>query len=496
MQTCLNKYFPVQKTLKTIPVALVVALSACGGGSDNDGNPNADQLSINLDTSRLGASGGFIDINADGFADAIIGAPEATSSVNKTGAAVLFLGSEDGLSNTIDAAMAGEGNGDFFGFSYANVGDVNDDDKDDFVIGAINAEGDAGISGAAYVYKGGEFPPEMLLKLNGQESFDKFGYAIAGGDVNDDGVNDILVSSPYTFTEDFQSGSVNIYFGGKEIDNKPDVIIKGDKVNASVGIAIATGDVNGDGVDDIIMDGHAKVFIYYGGKTLKENIAADPTPNVKIRSDGGAHGGSGFGYTLAYVGDVNNDEIGDFAIGNPRRSNPSTYDNRGSFYIFKGGKNLPKEYFEDDAEQRIVKIIGGQADDHFASAITLTKDVNGGGKKDLLIGADWADSGTEEDERITGNVYLFHTEELVVADPLVELNVGDAAKNYPIKQNSAEYGKFVAADNDSMLSGASGSEKHNGGVMLKNINSGSDEKVYNLNDAAPVADGHEDHSHH
>ena len=475
---------------------LSITLVACGGGTENDGNPNANKQSINLDTSRLGSSGGFIDINSDGFSDAIIGAPEAVSSVNKTGAAVVFLGSEDGLSSTVSSAMAGESNGDFFGFSFANVGDVNEDGKDDFAIGAINAEGDAGISGAAYVYKGGAVPPEMLLKLNGEEAFDKFGYAIAGGDVNGDGINDILVSSPYTFTEDYQSGSVNVYFGGKDIDSKADIIIKGDKVNASIGLAIATGDVNGDDIDDIILDGHSKVFVYYGGADLKANIEKDPTPNVKIRSDSGRHGGSGFGWAIAYAGDINGDGFGDIAIGNPRRSIPSTSDNRGSFYIFKGGDNLPAEYFEDAADQRLVKIVGGQVNDHFANSIAVIDDVNGGGVQDFLIGADWADSGSEEDERITGNVYLFHGEDLTPADPSVSLDIGAAIKNYPIKKNSAEFGKFVAADKGSLLSGISGAEKHNGGIMLKNINSGSDEKVFNLNITTPVAEGHEDHSHH
>jgi len=478
-------------SLSILMASLVVA---CNSDSEDDGNPEAKSSVINLTTSRTGTSGDIIDVNGDGKLDLIVGAPEAKPTSSKSGAALIYLDYQNNPANDISTYLSGEGEGDYYGFSFANLGDVNGDDVADFAVGAINAEGQAGISGAAYVYQGGENPPKLLTKLNGENAFDKFGFALAGGDVNGDGVNDVIVTAPYTFHEEFQAGAVYVYFGGTGLNDTPDVIIQGDKVNASVGMAVATGDVNGDGVADIIMDGHAKVYIYYGGTDLKTRIEADPTPNVNIRSDSGRHGGSGFGYSLAYAGDMDGDGFGDIVVGNPRRSAPSIYDNAGSLYVFKGGDDLPAEYFEDNADYRLVKVVGASVDDKFASSIKVVPDVDGNGKADIIVGAKWADGGSDGEALITGNVYLFHGEDMMVEDSSVELTVANAAMAFPQEVHSAEYGAFVASDDHSVFAGAPGANKHDGGVELKDLHSGSDVKIAeNTHAPGGEADPHAGH---
>ncbi len=459
----------------SVSILLSSLIVACNSDSSNeDGNPLAKSSVINLTTSRTGTSGDIIDINADGKMDLIVGAPEAKPSSEKSGAALIYLDYANNPAATINSYLPGENAGDYYGFSFANLGDVNGDTIDDFAIGAINAEGQASISGAVYVYQGGKNPPNLLAKLKGENSFDKFGFAISGGDVNGDGINDAIVTAPYTFHEEFQAGAVYVFFGGATLSDQPDVIIQGDKINASVGKAVDTGDVNGDGIADIIMDGHAKVFIYYGGTNLKTKIETDPTPDVKIRSDGGAHGGSGFGYTIAFAGDMNGDGFGDIIVGNPRRSAPTVYDNTGSFYIFKGGDDLPSEYFEDNIDYRLVKVVGATANDKFASSIKVLPDVDGNGTHDILVGAKWADGGADGKSLITGNVYLFHGEDLLVEDATKELTVAEAVKAFPQNISSAEYGAFVASDEHSVFAGSPGSNKHDGGVALNDLHGGSD----------------------
>ena len=479
-----------------VTILLTTLVAACNSDStdEDDGNPQAKTAVINLTTSRVGASGDIVDLNNDGKMDLIVGAPEAKPSSEKTGAALIYLDYKNNPATTVDSYLTGESDGDYYGFSYADIGDVNGDDINDYALGAINAEGDAVISGAAYVYEGGAYPPRLLAKLNGENAFDKFGFAITGGDVNGDGISDAIVTAPYTFHDEFQAGAVYVYFGGSDFSDKPDVVIQGDKINASVGKAVATGDVNGDGIADILMDGHAKVFIYYGGADLKTRIENDMTPDVKIRSDGCCHGGSGFGYTIAYPGDVDGDGFGDIVIGNPRRSAATVYDNAGSFYIFKGGDDLPSEFFESVVERRIVKIASSVANDRFAESVKVLPDVDGNGTVDFLIGAKWADNG---ESLITGNVYLFHGEDLRVDDPSVELTVSAANKAFPQNKSSAEYGSFVASDAQSVFVGSPGSNKHDGSVELKDLlNGGSDVIVAQHDHSEHSDDEHAAHGHH
>ncbi|MDH5232500.1 MAG: integrin alpha [Gammaproteobacteria bacterium] len=450
----------------------VFLLVGCGAGSKDDGNPNAGSGVINFKTSRIGSAGGFVDVNNDGNQDLIIGAPEAQGGEHKTGVATVMLAEGDTIRQHIYTTLSGEKKGDFFGYTIANLGDVNGDDKEDFAIGAINAEGEAGISGAVYVYQGSEHGPVLISKLKGEEAFSKFGFSIAGGDLNNDGINDVVVSAPYTFSQEFQAGAVYIYFGGHHLSHEADVVIKGDKVNASVGFALATGDVNGDNIDDLIMDGHSKVFIYYGGADIKTRIAENMTPNVNIRSDAGAHGGSGFGWSLAYAGDVDGDGFGDIAVGNPRRSSPSVYDSAGSFYIFRGGDNLPAEFFEDDATHRLVKIVGSSNDDHLGSAIVNIGDVNDDQKPDFLVGANWANAGADGKATIAGVVYLFHSDKLNVADASHDQSVLLATHAYSLEQSSAEFGTTIAAKGETLFSGAPGAHKHDGGFAVVSIHDG------------------------
>ena len=482
--------------IKKLILGLVLPslLVACFDKASDDGNPNQKAGVVNMETSRLGMSGGFFDVNGDGKIDLITGAPHAKKNA-KSGAALIYLDYKNNQAVNVDAFIPGEAGGDFFGFTFSDVGDVNGDNTTDFAIGAINAEGEAGLSGAVYVYEGGVFPPKLITKLNGENAFDKFGYAITGADVNGDGESDVIVTAPHTFHEEFQAGAVYVYFGGTSFDKTPDVIIKGDKVQAGVGMAVAAGDVNGDDIADIIMDAHSKVFIYYGGTDFKTRIATDATPNVKIRSDSGAHGGSGFGYTLAYAGDINGDGFGDIAIGNKRRSSPSMYDNSGTLYVFKGGDDLPSEYFEDNLDYRIVKVVGAGFNEQLAQSITPVGDVDGGGRPDLVVGARWANSGTDGDDLITGSVYLFYGEDLNVADASVDQSVDLAHLNFSQKTGSAELGSFVAVNGHDLVSGMPGSNKHDGGLLMTALHEGSEVTVSGDVQNKVVTDSQIEHNH-
>ncbi|MBI5185219.1 MAG: FG-GAP repeat protein [Nitrospinae bacterium] len=409
---------------------------------------------MDLTGSRLGSSGCFVDVNGDGLEDLVAGATGGNGSKVKKGAALVYLRkSAKRLSSEYSLLAAGEKNGDSFGSAAANVGDVNGDGEDDFAVAAVNAAGEASLSGAVYVYQGGQNPPVLLAKLGGKMPLDKFGFSLAGGDINGDGTNDVIVGAPYAASGYFQSGAVYVYYGGKAISTSPSAVIGGPSVNANIGKTVASGDINGDGHDDIFINAGAKVLVYYGAKKFKAKIENDDSPDVTIRSDTGGKSGSGFGTSIACLGDVNGDGIDDVAIGNPNRSTPATYDNKGSVYIFKGSAGLPSEFFEDDSNYRLSKILGDSVGDRFGSSIALAGDIDGKGTPDILVGARWASGGTESSTLLSGKVYLFHGE-ILLEDPSAVLTPSRARKGYSITTASGEYGNVLCCSEDVFFTGA------------------------------------------
>ncbi len=300
------------------------------------------------------------------------------------------------------------------------------------------------------------------------EPADKFGWSVAGGDVNGDGKNDIIVSALFASEDYLDSGGVYVYYGGKKISARPDVTFSGDDFGAGIGYCVAAGDINGDGIADLFFDRGHEVQIYYGSKKFAARMAKNKEPDVIIHgrapTDSG-HTGSGFGRAIAYLGDFDGDGLGDFAIGQPRTSVPSPRDGLGSVYIFKGSKKLPSEIYESETDYRISKIAGASVGDFFGQSFSVVGDVNGRGTPDLLVGARWAnDKGT----LLTGKVYLFYGEDLIKSPTTVH-TPSRAKKIYSIKTQSGEYGRVLAVSSvaDSQVlffTGAPFLDNHTGGA--------------------------------
>jgi hypothetical protein len=140
------------------------------------------------------SAAGAGDINGDGYADVVIGAPDVNGS---QGAAYVYLGSASGLSSSPSITLAGPGgtNGDF-GNSVASAGDVNGDGYADVVVGADEVNN---VDGAAYVFLGGQaglstIPVVTLAGPQGAQA--TFGGPVAGvGDVDGDGYADLVIGA-------------------------------------------------------------------------------------------------------------------------------------------------------------------------------------------------------------------------------------------------------------------------------------------------------------
>jgi hypothetical protein len=213
------------------------------------------------------------DVNGDGYADAIVGA-YGYSSQGDRGRVYVYHGSGAGLKATPALTLTGENNGDWFGASVASVGDVNGDGYADAIIGAYGYPS-GGIQGRVYVYHGSDvgLVATPALTLTGENDGDRFGYSVANaGDVNGDGYADAIVGS-VGYASGRRQGRVYVYHGsGAGLVATPALDFAGENNDDLFGWSVASaGDVNGDGYADAIVgapfypndSGQGRAYVYH-----------------------------------------------------------------------------------------------------------------------------------------------------------------------------------------------------------------------------------------
>lgn len=338
------------------------------------------------------------DVDGDGFADLLVGAPFSASL--KGEAWVYFSDGGDVFSGASSGGLRGAHEGMEFGGTLSAAGDVNGDGFDDVIVGEWGGP-------YAYLYMGassGRLSPPAVLSLDMNVSSTASTVSSAG-DVNGDGFSDVMVS--------FQSGSslgrqaVSLYFGGAgpTFDTAPDVEFVAPMEDSSFGSAIsAAGDVNGDGFGDVIVGSHGldRAYIYVGGPD-----GLDPTPFLTLEGKGRTN----FGLAVASAGDMNGDGFADVAVGtSDYNSDP------GTVYVYMGSAGTTVDGSADVAFYRPAQGSG------FGPVLGSSGDVNGDGFSDLTVAAPQDDA-----------VYLFFgksasenpdPEDGAVMQPLVDLTFG------------------------------------------------------------------------
>jgi hypothetical protein len=267
------------------------------------------------------------DVNGDGYADLVVGAPYAAPGGRfQAGTASVFLGSASGVSATPARVLEGAAERDEFGSSVASAGDVNGDGYADLVVGAPEADpGGRGNAGTASVFLGsasgvGATPARVL---EGAAETDYFGSSVASaGDVNGDGYADLVVGAPGASPGGrMRAGTASVYLGSASgVVARPARVLEGADAEDLFGASVASaGDVNGDGFADLLVGatgadpggrmwaGTASVFL-----GSASGVAAMPARVLE-----GAAAGDQFGRSVASAGDGNGDGYADLVVGAP-----------------------------------------------------------------------------------------------------------------------------------------------------------------------------------
>jgi hypothetical protein len=388
------------------------------------------------DNDRTGSAVALSDINGDGRADYVIGAPGFDyPGRSDCGIAYVIL-SSDTLGSTIDLSsvrtdlirIIGPATGAQLGSEMA-TGAVDQNIYQDLVCGMPNATANGKFSaGMVAVILGSSsltdtidtaLPTQGVSIIEGENVFDKLGSSISIGDIDGDGFGDIVAGAPLASAPaGFAAGRVYLIYGDASLPAQVDLaapttpvmVIFGEKANGTFGTACAAADIYGDSNADIIAgapeatvldrSSAGAVYLISGSAGLPDTVDLSLTPAGVKRIYGDVAGdltGSAFA-----CGQATGDTTLDFIFSAPAHSLPGR-NLCGTVYLIPGGSVLPDTIDLRRAPDYVVDMHAPVAGDAMGNALTLG-DLNADGMDDLVIGApDATAAGRTE----AGKVFLF-----------------------------------------------------------------------------------------
>ena len=401
------------------PVTVSVEIRGELGDIDLSGLSVADGFIIQGDAAgdRAGASvSGAGDVNGDGFADLIVGAPFGDDGGTNAGEAYVVFGKAS-TPRVVDLTNLAPGDGfiiqggapgDRAGVSVSGAGDVNGDGYADLIVGAnFGADGGLG-AGEAYVVFGKASGPGVVDLTNlaagdgfiiqGDEANDRAGVSVSGaGDVNGDGYADLIVGARYGDDGGNNAGEAYVVFG------------KEDNFGSDVRITLEDDTTVVRRVIDLTNLGAGDGFIIQGDA-----------------------GGDQAGRSVSGAGDVNGDGFADLIVGASQADVPTSGDDKvdaGEAYVVFG--KASGFGIADSTGRRVVEleslvpddgfiIQGDAAGDQTGRSVSGAGDVNGDGFADLIFGAIYGDDDSDN----VGEAYVVFGKATDPSDPFGEVVSG------------------------------------------------------------------------
>jgi hypothetical protein len=269
---------------------------------------------------------GTADLDGDGVSDFAVGTPYGSGGQVGAGNAAIRSGADGSLIYQISGAQPG----DYLGWAMTGIGDINGDGMGDLLIGSPSAS-PAGRPNAGTVVLVSGGTGEVLYELGGTEPAGFFGQVVASvGDIDGDGVPDFAVGAPEASPHGLnEAGSVLVFSGAAgKLLFRLDGTGRYDQFGAAVA---GGGDIDGDGVPDLVVGAPEGSP---GGRVSAGSVFAfsGATGQLLFRVDGESRG-INFGRSVAIVGDLNGDGKAEIAVGAPYAS-PQGRDGAGSVFIF------------------------------------------------------------------------------------------------------------------------------------------------------------------
>ena len=384
------------------------------------------------------------DVNGDGFDDIIIGAyqaePDGANATDNRGVSYVVFGNSDGDGEAVELSDIADNEGfvingvtavDNSGISVSGAGDVNGDGMDDIIIGANFADPNDGASGASYVVFGNSDGGIVELSeiadtgnndgfvLNGVNATDQSGRSVsAAGDVNGDGLDDLIIGAFGANPNGMNSGASYVVFGktdgsvvelsviaDADANNNAGFVINGVTNADTSGRSVSgAGDVNGDGLDDIIIganqaepdgvasdDNRGTSYVVFGKRngSVVELSTIDNNNNNAGFAINAANRRDDIGNSVSGAGDVNGDGFDDLIVG-ARYADPNGSASGASYVVFGKASGGAVE-LSDIADNAGFVINGASPSDQSGYSVSGAGDINGDGLDDIIVGARYAD---------------------------------------------------------------------------------------------------------